>query len=57
MAVSEQFGEEIRKQGQGKAMTELVFNPMTGEFEQKPSGSYISEGEVVTEMTEKGFAL
>lgn len=37
-------------------MTELTFNPLTGEFEQRPKGSSTGTGEVVTTMTEKGFA-
>jgi hypothetical protein len=53
---SEKLGEEVRKQGQGTAMTELTFNPLTGEFEQRPKGSSTGTGEVVTTMTEKGFA-
>ena len=53
--VNEKLGEEVRKQGQGTAMTELAFNPLTGEFEQRPQGS-AGTGEVVTKMTEDGFA-
>lgn len=53
--VNEQFGEQVRQQGQGTAMTELVFNSTTGEFEQKPIGS-ASAGDVVTDMTKGGFA-
>ena len=53
--VKKQFGEQVRQQGQGTAMTELVFNPTTGEFEQKPIGS-ASAGDVVTDMTKGGFA-
>ena len=37
-------------------MTQLVYNPNTGEFEQVARGS-AHVGDVVTEMTEKGFAL
>lgn len=53
--VNEQFGEQVRQQGQGIAMTELVFNPTTGDFEQKPIGT-AGEGDVVTDMTKGGFA-
>ena len=35
---------------------ELVFNPVTGEFEQAPAGSATS-GEIVTDMTKDGFAF
>ena len=52
---NEKLGEEVRKQGQGTAMTELVFNPETGEFEQRPIGT-AGEGDVVTDMTKGGFA-
>lgn len=54
-SVNEKLGEEVRKQGQGTAMTELAFNPLTGEFEQRPEGS-TGTGDVVTKMTEDGFA-
>ena len=36
-------------------MTQLVYNPGTGEFEQVARGS-AHVGDVVTEMTEEGFA-
>lgn len=52
---NERLGEEVRQQGQGTAMTELVFNPTTGEFEQKPKGT-AGTGDVVTAMTKDGFA-
>lgn len=52
---SEKLGEEVRKQGQGTAMTDLVFNPETGEFEQRAQGT-AGEGDVVTSMTKGGFA-
>jgi hypothetical protein len=53
----ERFGEQIKRQGenQGGTMTQLVYNPDTGEFEQVAKGS-AHVGDVVTEMTEKGFA-
>ena len=53
----ERFGEQIKKQGenQGGTMTQLVYNPETGEFEQVAKGS-AHVGDVVTDMTEKGFA-
>lgn len=52
---NERLGEEVRKQGEGTAMTELVFNPQTGEFEQRPQGT-AGAGDVVTDMTKGGFA-
>ena len=53
----ERFGEQIKRQGenQGGTMTQLVYNPDTGEFEQVAKGS-AHVGDVVTEMREKGFA-
>ena len=53
------MGEDIRVQGgQGTGkMTELVFNPDTGEFETRAEGSTPRPGEMnVTEMTDEGFA-
>lgn len=52
---NERLGEEVRIQGQGTAMTELWFNPTTGEFEQRPKGT-AGAGDVVTDMTKGGFA-
>ena len=51
-------GEEVRKQGYGNdTMQDLVFNPVTGEFEQHRHGETTpSSGMVVTEMTREGFA-
>lgn len=53
----ERFGEQIKRQGenQGRTMTQLVYNSDTGEFEQVARGT-AHTGDVVTEMTEKGFA-
>jgi hypothetical protein len=36
-------------------MTDLVFNPVTGEFEQRPRGTS-NDGDVVNEMAKTGFA-
>lgn len=53
----EQFGEIIREQGQnqGRCMKDLVFDPVSGDFVLVDKGS-AREGDIVTEMTEKGFA-
>ena len=53
----ENFGEQIKEQGknQGNAMTQLVYNPETGDFEQVARGAG-HVGDIVTDMTEKGFA-
>lgn len=53
----ERFGEQIKEQGenQGNTMMDLVFDPVSGDFKQVPKGQQ-HIGDVVTEMTEKGFA-
>ena len=40
----------------GNTITDLVFNPMTVEFEEAPMGITHGAGEVVTDMTKDGFA-
>ena len=52
------LSEEVRDQGlnQGCSMKDLVFDPVTGDFRQVERGSHRGEGDVVTEMTNKGFA-
>ena len=56
-----EFGEEVRRQGRpavaGRRMKDLVYNPVTGEFEQVTRGENTdNRGTVVTQMTEDGFA-
>ena len=53
----QEFGEGIREQGQnqGQSMKDLVFDPITGDFILVDKGEE-HEGDIVTEMTEKGFA-
>ena len=56
----EQMGNDARIQGgQGTGtMSELVFNPTTGEFETVAQGSAPSGSNmIVTEMTQEGFAF
>ena len=56
----EQMGNDVRTQGgQGSGtMSELVFNPVTGEFETRAPGSGTAdEVMIVTEMTKEGFAF
>lgn len=59
MDIQEQqkFGDVIREQGQnqGHSMKDLVFDPVSGDFVLVDKGS-AHEGDIVTEMTEKGFA-
>ena len=53
-----QLAEEVREEGynQEGSMKDLVFDPVTGEFQQIERGSHAGTGEIVTEMTNKGFA-
>ena len=56
-----EFGEEVRRQGRpdvaGRSMKDLVYNTVTGEFEQVTRGENTdNRGTVVTQMTEDGFA-
>ena len=56
-----EFGEEVRRQGRpdvaGRSMKDLVYYPVTGEFEQVTRGENTdNRGTVVTQMTEDGFA-
>ena len=56
----EEMGNDVRTQGgQGTGtMSELVFNPTTGEFETVAQGSAPSGSNmIVTEMTKEGFAF
>lgn len=56
----EQMGNDVRTQGgQGTGkMSELVFNPDTGEFETRAPGANSNSGEIiVTDMTKEGFAF
>lgn len=56
----ENLGEKVRVQGgQGSGtMSELVFDPVTGEFRTIEPGEDVSDDEMnVTEMTDEGFAM
>ena len=60
MAYSEQRQDSIAEvakniQDGTNPMTDLVFNPVSGEFEQRPRGS-ANDGDVVNEMAKDGFA-
>lgn len=52
------LAEDVREQGikQEASMTQLVFDPVSGEFHPITRGNRPSSGEIVTEMTENGFA-
>lgn len=51
----ERIANVVKDTQHGKEKNELVFNPETGEFEQRPVGTR-GDGEIVTEMTKEGFA-
>lgn len=53
------LAEGVREEGYNPSSTmkDLVFDPVTGEFKQIRKGAPAGNGEVVTEMTNKGFAL
>ena len=52
------LAEDVRNQGYNPSasMKDLVYDPVSGEFKQIRKGANTDEGEVVTEMTRKGFA-
>ncbi|MBP3552852.1 MAG: hypothetical protein J6K05_06725 [Bacteroidaceae bacterium] len=52
----DRINEVIEETQHGGSMQDLVFNPVTGEFEQRPHGTH-GAGEVVTDMTKDGFAF
>lgn len=47
---------DVRNINYGNSIKELVFNPETGDFEACTRGTSHGSGEIVTEMTEGGFA-
>lgn len=52
------MSEDVRDQGYhpGSSMKDLVFDPVSGDFRQVPRGTYTGTGDVVTKMTDDGFA-
>lgn len=52
------LADGVRDEGYNSStsMKDLVFDPVTGEFKQVLKGTHSGQGEVVTEMTNKGFA-
>ena len=54
-----ELARDVREQGlnQGGTMKDLVFDPVTGDFRQVERGTQHGPGDVVTEMTDKGFAV
>ena len=54
-----ELGLEVRKQGgqgSGTSIKDLVFDPESGEFKQVVKSVAPVSGEIVTRMTEEGFA-
>ncbi len=53
------LSEDVREEGlnQGSSMKDLIFDPITGDFRQEVRGTHHGDGDVVTEMTNKGFAI
>lgn len=56
----EAFADEVKKQGESSGMNpfgkDLEFDPTTGQFKQVSKFGGHGGGDIVTEMTEKGFA-
>ena len=52
------LAEDVRTEGYNPSasMKDLVYDPVSGEFKQIRKGTPTGNGEVVTEMTNKGFA-
>ena len=52
------LAKAVKEQGeqQESALTELVYDPIQGVFVQQEKGLVPIAGEVVTEMTQEGFA-
>jgi hypothetical protein len=57
----EEFFEDVKKQGENVGSlvpfgTNLEFDPATGQFKTTAKLAGSGDGDIVTEMTEKGFA-
>lgn len=50
------LGTDVKAQGEGNGLTDLVFDPETGTFRTVAKGTHPESGEIVTRMTEEGFA-
>ena len=59
---TDEFFEDVKKQGESTTAlvpsfgTNLEFNPATGQFQTTSKLAGGDDGDIVTEMTEKGFA-
>ena len=50
------IAETVKKLQKGSSIVDLVFNPVTGDFEEIPSGMVPAVGNVVTGISRIGFA-
>jgi hypothetical protein len=55
MEKEKSLAEAVRQTQNGQNVIDLIYNENSGEFEQAPRGT-ATEGMVVTEMTDKGYA-
>lgn len=51
------IAEAVKKVQKGSSIIDLVFNPVTGDFEELPSGMVPAVGNVVTGISRIGFAF
>lgn len=55
----EAFGEDVKRQGEATGLDpfgkDLEFDPTTGQFKQVSKFGLRGDGDIVTEMTSKGF--
>jgi len=50
------FAEAVQEAQKENGVIDLAYNERTGQFSQIPYGEEITEGVIVTEMVDKGFA-
>jgi hypothetical protein len=50
------IAEAVKKLQKGSRIIDLVFNPVTGDFEEIPNGMVPAVGNVVTGISRIGFA-
>lgn len=57
----EAFAEDVKRQGEASGFDpfgkDLQFDPTTGQFKQVSKFGGRGDGDIVTEMTSKGFAV
>ena len=57
MEEKSRIAEAVKEVQKGSRIIDLVFNPVTGDFEEMPSGMIPVVGNVVTEISRIGFAF